>query len=308
MRRCALLFGLIVALAAAHSAAACADCLAPPPASLVEGQAAVDQAGRAIAAVYVNDQGPFRFVVDTGANRSVLSSALAQRLGVRTFGMGVVHSVTDMHMAPLTRVRSLRFGEVALVDAEMPVLDGPMLAGEQGMLGFDTMAGRRLQMDFVRHCVEIVDANTAPALDRWRVIHGHLAFGSMMVAMGEIQGVRVHVLIDTGSDISLCNPAFKQAMNRVAAHVIEYRNERAFTAGRPIILPDAVWSPRIYVGHVPVSNVVAYVGAFHIFDLWHLTDEPTVLIGMDVIAPSEGMAIDYERNLIYFRQAPHARW
>ena len=48
----------------------------------------------------------------------------------------------------------------------------------------------------------------------------------------------------------------------------------------------------------------AYIGDFHIFDFWGLQDEPTMLIGMDVLARSREMAIDYEQGVVYFRKRP----
>jgi hypothetical protein len=54
--------------------------------------------------------------------------------------------------------------------------------------------------------------------------------------------VRVNVLIDTGSDISLANQKFRDALRRVAARTIEYHNGHAF-----IRTPDrsraSVWAP-----------------------------------------------------------------
>ncbi|MES1199805.1 MAG: retropepsin-like aspartic protease, partial [Pseudomonadota bacterium] len=123
-----LLLGLS-AILLSWAAPAAADCV-------TSAQASPDSAGRAVAMVFVNNQGPFRFVVDTGASRSVLSSELAEHLGLRIFGQSEVHSVTDVRLAPLAHVASLHFGPVALANTDLPVLDGPMLAGEQGMLGF----------------------------------------------------------------------------------------------------------------------------------------------------------------------------
>jgi len=56
--------------------------------------------------------------------------------------------------------------------------------------------------------------------------------------------------------------------------------------------------------------VNAYIGDYHIFDFWGLQDEPTVLIGMDVLARSREMAIDYEKGVVYFRERPRGdyRW
>jgi len=59
----------------------------------VAGTTTKDAAGRAVALININGQGPFRFIIDTGANRSVLSQALATRLGLAPSGEDVVHSI-----------------------------------------------------------------------------------------------------------------------------------------------------------------------------------------------------------------------
>jgi hypothetical protein len=59
-----------------------------------------------------------------------------------------------------------------------------------------------------------------------------------------------------------------------------------------------------YLGRTIVGGVNASIGNFHIFDLWGLQDEPTVLIGMDVPARSREMAVDYENGVVHFRQQP----
>jgi predicted aspartyl protease len=301
-RSAALGFAVLAIFTPAQAAAG--ECLA------AGGQAPIshDVAGRAAAPVRVNGSGPYRFVVDTGANRSALSTDLARRLGIVPFGMGEVHSIEGVQLAPLANVRALEFGALSLAGRALPLIDGPMRGGESGLLGVDGMGGRRLQMDFAGRCVEIVNAASAPPLTGWRTAQGRLRFGSLMVAEGSIHGVRVSVLIDTGSDVSLANRAFKTALGRVRADYVETHGERAFTAGRPVLLHDAVWAPRVHVGDVWMSNVMAYVGDFHIFDLWGLSDTPTLLVGMDVLAQSNAMAIDYERGLVHFRDAPHGRW
>ena len=70
-----------------------------------------------------------------------------------------------------------------------------------------------------------------------------MRFGSLLMVQGEIMGVRVNVLIDTGSDISLANQNFRDALREVAARTIEYHNGHAYTFGRPIVLKQSVWTP-----------------------------------------------------------------
>ena len=94
-----------------------------PGASSVTGAISKDTAGRAVALININGQGPFRFILDTGANRSVLSQALATRLGLAHSGVDVVHSVDNAELAKLVNVESLSFGSLRLSSGETPVLE-----------------------------------------------------------------------------------------------------------------------------------------------------------------------------------------
>jgi hypothetical protein len=73
------------------------------------------------------------------------------------------------------------------------------------------------------------------------------------------------------------------------------------------VLEQSVWTPRLRLGHTTVDSVTAYIGDFHIFDFWGLQDEPTLLIGMDVLARSREMAIDYQLGVVYFRKRPRGK-
>jgi len=274
----------------------------------VAGTTTKDAAGRAVALININGQGPFRFIIDTGANRSVLSQALATRLGLAPSGEGVVHSIDDAQSAALVNIDSLSFGALRLSRGDTPVLDGPMLGGEHGLLGVDGMAGRLLHIDFTKRCVEIYESAAQMPMQGWLSAPARMRFGSLLMVPGEIMGVHVNVLIDTGSDISLANQKLRDALRGVAARTIQYHNGHAFTFGRPIVLEQSVWAPSLRLGHTVVDGVNAYVGDFHIFDFWGLQDEPTMLIGMDVLARSREMAIDYENGVVYFRKRPRGKY
>jgi len=270
----------------------------------VTGATRTDSAGRAVALININGQGPFRFIIDTGANRSVLSQALATRLGLSHSGAGVVHSIDGAQPAMMVNVEALSFGALRLSGGETPVLDGPMLGGEHGLLGVDGMAGRMLHVDFTKNCVEIYENAGQVSTKGWSSVPARMRFGSLLMVPGDIMGVKVNVLIDTGSEISLANGHFREALLNVGARSIEYRNGHAFTFGRPIVLAQRVWTPRLYLGRTVISSVNAYIGDFHIFELWGLQDEPTLLIGMDVLERSREMAIDYENGVVHFREQP----
>lgn len=308
-RRLAVIAALAAVFGYAAQAAA-AQCLDAPdlaayqtatPADFAAGPTRTDRLGRVVAPVSINGRGPFRFIVDTGANRSVLSDDLAAHLGLTAQGTGEVHSVHGVSTAPLVNVDQLQYGDVSLQAESLPMLSGRVLAGEQGLLGVDGMRGRRLRVDFERNCIEISLSSEARRLRGWTSIRGEMRFGHLVVIRGSINGIRVNLLLDTGSDSSLANFALRDAMNARLRRRERVEQTIAYTAGQTVILENAMIIPRMMMAELEVRNIVAYVGDFHIFRLWGLTDEPTLLLGMDVLSQARGIAIDYQRGVVYFR-------
>jgi predicted aspartyl protease len=280
----------------APEAAAFPDLVAQTAAGPVQG----DSFGRPVAPIFVNGEGPFRFIIDTGANRSVLSARLAQRLGLTPSTQGQVHSVFGVAPAPMVAVQSLQYANLNFPTTSLPVLDGSVLAGEHGLLGVDGMEGRRLMLDFERRCIEIEPSIGARRLQGWAPLRGELRFGRLIVVRGRINGVRVNVLIDTGSDTSLANMALYRALE---SRVRRQRGapSRAFTANTPVLLERAIIVRELELGEMEVANFGAYAGDFHVFELWEMLEEPTLLLGMDVLREARAMAIDYGRETVHFR-------
>lgn len=297
---------------AGHAAAEClgADQLAPlaapviPELGAVSGPVDRGRGGRMVAPMMVNGTGPFRFIVDTGANRSAISQALADRLGLTAVGVGDVHTVSGVISAPMTSVDGFNYGGVELsATSAVPIVQGAVLGGEEGLLGVDGMRGRRLRVDFQNRCIEISPADRPlPRRGGWETIQGELRFGHLVVVEGRIRGQAINVLIDTGSDSTLANPAFRDQLRsglRVSRDRTDYA--RAYTAGTPIVMESAVLIPRFSIGDVEMSGITAYVADFHIFRLWGFDDEPALLVGMDVLSQTHAIAIDYERATVHFR-------
>ena len=316
LRRCLV---AIVATWLASPATAAAECLgadqlpsdaalAIPELGQVSGSTARGAGGRMIAPMMVNGAGPFRFIVDTGANRSALSHSLAERLGLSPVGTGDVHTIGGVFTAPFVDVRGFQYAGLHLDADRVPIVQGAVLGGEEGLLGVDSMRGRRLRMDFEHRCIEIGPSGTLMRTRGWTTIHGQLRFGHLVVVEGRINGERVNVIVDTGSDSTLANPALRERLRsvvRVDRRQTDYA--RAYTAGTPIVLDTAILIPRFAMGDVRIHNVTAYVGDFHIFRLWDFVEEPALLIGMDVLSQTRAIAIDYDRATVHFRLADPVR-
>lgn len=265
------------------------------------GPTARDNFGRIVAAVTIAGQGPFRFLVDTGANRSALTPHLAQRLKLLPLGTVEVHSIHDTVTAPTVNVASLAYDGVPLTSGLLPVIDGPVLSGLDGLLGADALRGRLFRLDFEAQCLAILPAFHRWRLSEWVRIPGQFRFGHLVVMPGLVGNVRANVIVDTGSNATLLNVALSQQLGLTRNLIGEPVAGRGYTAGAPIVVDTGVVLPQIKLGHLLASNVVGYVGDFHIFDIMGLRSEPAMLVGVDVLARSGALAIDYERGVVYVR-------
>lgn len=74
--------------------------------------------------MYLNGQGPFRLVLDTGANRSAVIQKVADTLGesAGTTSTVRVRGVTGTAMVSLIRVDRMDIGDLVLEPAHLPVV------------------------------------------------------------------------------------------------------------------------------------------------------------------------------------------
>src|SRR5262249_43980223 len=113
-----------------------------------------DRSARMTTKVLINGQGPYDFVIDTGANRSVIATELAAQLQLPPGNPTRVHGIARVQDAQTVNVKSLRAGAV-----EAPIEDVPLLArvdlDADGILGIDAFADRQVTFDFVTNVVRI---------------------------------------------------------------------------------------------------------------------------------------------------------
>lgn len=304
------MFGLVV-LAASPAAPQIGAPAAPvEPVSDTNVAAEEDLIGRMTTEVFINGQGPFNFVIDTGANRSALSRALATRLLLPEAPPGTVHAFTGAFTAPMVRVDRLTSGAATLTDVILPLIDTVVLASADGILGAEALVDRRLIFDFRRDRVVIERPTQRLLGPRWMEVRAERRFGNLFVAEGRAGRVPIQMIIDTGANHSIANTALQRALRgRLMAPSRSSTGTRITSASgpRPIVVNDAIHIPRIDFNTMEVSGIVAYVADLYIFHLWGLMDTPTLVVGMDILSSVDAFAIDYSRGLIHFRGGSHGR-
>src|SRR5689334_1787490 len=127
-----------------------------PPTSLDTSQ---DRNEHMLAPVSINGQGPFNFLLDTGANISCVSNRLMQRLSLKSGESLPVHTVVGVKQRPMVTLDQLQVGPRNRKNVRAPALpiQGPEV---DGVLGVDWPKGQRLVLDFKGRKLEIVKSRT----------------------------------------------------------------------------------------------------------------------------------------------------
>jgi predicted aspartyl protease len=107
--------------------------------------------------VTINDQGPFTFLLDTGASNSILSTAIADRLKIPHGPKETLFSAGGNVNVNLRTIDSFQVGQARLTHLEIAVSEFQLLhtLNVQGILGADYLRQFKVFIDYDNKVVEI---------------------------------------------------------------------------------------------------------------------------------------------------------
>jgi predicted aspartyl protease len=277
-----------------------------PPASIdetleVTGEelAARELRSRLFIDVKVNQKGPYRFVVDTGADRSVIGSGLAAQLKLPAEAPVQLRGIIGNGQVQTVLIETLTLGGSTVETIVAPALPERFL-GAQGIVGIDALVDQRVRLDFDAKTVTIQDSRIpAPREDGEIVVTARRQRGQLILTQATVDGQRTYAVIDTGLELSLGNLAMLKQLRRGRGAVplqeitMQSVTGETFTA-RLTLLPE------LRVGGITLKNVnVAFTDAPP-FDLFGLDKQPALLIGTDVLQAFKRLSLDFRNRKVRF--------
>lgn len=300
--RAALLAAALLPLA---SAVASAQTAAPPVAEVVVtapepryvAPTLRDRIGRIWAPVFIDGQGPFRFVLDTGATTVALSRDAATLLGLRLDRARQVRlrGTTGSSLVPQITVDRIEIGD-CLVENQRVILVDDAFGGADGVLATRLLSDRRIFVEFRKDRIEITRSRGQPAPLGFTTIPVKFASRQVPWVDAWIGPVKVKAVIDTGAQQTLGNLALRAALAAARRRAMELRNEGVIGVTGDVQEGQSAGVPTIRLGNVQVSNARVNFVDLHIFEHWRMLDEPAILIGMDVIGVLDTFILDYRRR------------
>lgn len=258
----------------------------------------VDKIGRIWAPVTVNGRGPFRFALATGASHSALTPRSAETLGLQTDPdqTVVLRGSTGSIAVPMVAVETLEIGDLLIEPGRLAVIPDA-LGGADGVLGMDELADMRIHIEFRQDRITIRRSRNQRASDRFETIPVEFQQGRLLVAEAYLGGVPVKAIIDTGGETTLGNAALRAALAERRKHAVQDGTlDRVFGATLDMQVGTRLETPTLRLGKILVRIPEITFADFEIFKHWHMTEEPAMLIGMDVVGLFDTLIIDYKRK------------
>lgn len=255
-----------------------------------------DQWRRMTVPVKVAEQGPFRFLIDTGSQNTVLSRDLAQRLSLVPNRKARLVSVAGTQLVDTVELDQIDLGRRSYYGLIAPLLESEHM-GADGILGLDSLQDQRVLVDFKKGLMAIDDARNLGGNRGFEiVVEARRRSGQLIMADAKLEGIKVQVVIDTGAETSIGNLPLQRALSRKRKNG---KVELLSVTGQQLNA-DLGYANWLEISDVRFNNVaIAYTDA-PAFKALKLDTRPALLLGMRDLRSLDRLAIDFATRRILF--------
>jgi len=258
--------------------------------------------------VTIGGGGPFRFVVDTGSERTVLSQELAATLGlaagrrVRVTAMSGTVPVSTVIVPDIVVGAPKAGAQMTGARIEAPVLFERHL-GASGLVGIDTLQGKAVEIDFARNVMTVFPATRRTRREYFGrddiVIRAKNLLGQLVVTDAQYGGRKIRVVIDTGSVVSMGNIALQRLVAKSSGPMTTVR--LLSVTGAELEAQYNVVTG-VKVGEIKLANLPIAFSDAAPFARLGLADRPALLLGMDALHLFGQVRIDFANRELHLAQ------
>jgi Aspartyl protease len=249
--------------------------------------------------VQVNGRGPYKFVVDSGADTSVVGLRVAQDLELPLGTPAILNGTTSRNIVDRVKIARLDLGPSVIRDLQVPALREVDLGGD-GLIGIDALVRQRLMMDFEQRVIRIEDARTPiKHYPDEIVITARRQRGQLILTHVSAAGLPLDAVIDTGSELTIGNPALRDKLirgNRDRFTTVEAID----VTGVPAKLQMATIS-ELQLGPVILQNVPIAFADVPPFNVFGLSGGPALLLGTDILELFRRVSLDFHARKARFQ-------
>lgn len=262
---------------------------------------------RVVTEVYVDGEGPFDFLVDTAASRSMMFEHLRARLGLAASDRQLltVYGMNNVGTAVPVQPRTLQLADQKLTGLTMGVLPDDTDMSD-GVLGMDALSRYLVILDRKALRLRLLEPHSSGAMPFHDWPSAELTprplkdtgvkFWTMRTSIG---GTKITTLLDMGSGVTMLNWA--------AAKMLGYKRTSFPADGVPKRLRDAlgtiepvgmVTGQTIWAGGNLFADQTIIIANAGVFRYFGLEDTPAAIAGPGLLG-DHSLAIDFAGRRLY---------
>jgi predicted aspartyl protease len=250
---------------------------------------------RMTVAVRVAGSGPYRFLIDTGADRTAISTQLASRLHLKDGRKTMLHTVTGESLIGTANVPVLDMTANRVRNLDAALLESEHI-GADGILGLDSLRSQRILFDFKEQTLTMVPADAKMPVDKDTiVVTGRVKNGRLILADALLEGRQVTLVVDTGAQVSIGNEALRQKMSRGGRLKRAVPVELQSVTGEKLV-GEYMMVHELNVGGVTMKDLPIVFADSHAFKRLGLDTRPALLLGMNALRSFDKVSIDFAKK------------
>jgi predicted aspartyl protease len=275
---------------------------APVPAAPVSDEAPIegvrtDRERRLTVPVTIEGKGPFRFVIDTGSQKTVLADHLALRLGLQPGPTVRVVGVAGTQEVATAEIEKLSVGRLSITSLQVPLFEGHNI-GADGIVGTDSLQDQRVLLDFTQNAISVGDRKSLGGNRGYEiVVRARERSGQLIMTNADVDGVRTAVIVDTGAGTSVGNRALQNALVRRGS-VTGQVSLKSVTGQS--VTADLGVARDLRIRNVGITNLVIAFTDTPAFAELELDRKPALFLGMRELRLFKRVAVDFEKRRVLF--------
>ena len=259
-----------------------------------------DKRDRMTVPIRIDGKGPYEFLIDTGAERTVISTELAQKLELAQGSRARMHSMSGVGDVETVIIPKLEVSRKSVAGIHAPALRAVNI-GAAGMLGIDSLQSQRIIFDFERKKMTVASSKSRePDRDPNEiVVRARNRLGRLVLVDASLDGEKLMVVLDTGSEVTVGNAALRKKLVAKRKMGVTVPIDLISVTGG-VIQADYTQVRQVRLGGVRIQDLPVAFAEVHPFKQLQLADRPALLLGMDALRLFDRVSVDFANRKVRF--------
>ena len=245
--------------------------------------------------VTIDGQGPFHFMIDTGAQATVVTRGLTERLLLKPVGAATIVGMGSTRAVQLVGLEGLEFAQRVIDPIRAPVLEARNI-GADGILGLDSLQDLRVMIDFRAQTIAVNDADVLGGNRGYEiVVRARHRLGRLIITNATVDGIRTALVIDTGAQSSFGNAKLKRRLRTRKLDSVSSTDVNGVQ-----IIGDRHHAKAVQIQGMQLSNVPITFAQSPAFEALGLGSRPALILGMRDLRLFNRVAIDFASREVLF--------